>query len=140
MVNSRGNQNEHPPHCTGVPRYNVPCLPGQTGYIVPGHPGYNVPALPPRRPIRGQQIYDSQSQSAMGGSAGTLYPGCPGTMYPHCPGQTGYIVPGHPGTMRGVLVLIAPTVSACVNHRAGSQQFLNCLGNILIFFFLSFWL
>ena len=32
-LNSRGNQNEHPPHCTGVPRYNVPCLPGQTGYI-----------------------------------------------------------------------------------------------------------
>ena len=45
----------------------------------------------------------------MGGSAGTLYPGRPDTMYPHCPGQTGYIVQGTPDTMRGVLVLIAPT-------------------------------
>ena len=90
---SRGKQNERPPHCTGSAP--VQCT-----------------ALPPRRPIRGQQIYDSQSQSAMGGSAGTLYPGRPDTMYPHCPGQTGYIVRGTPDTMRGVLVLIAPTVKA----------------------------
>ena len=50
----------------------------------------------------------------MGGSAGTLYPGRPDTMYPHCPGQTGYIVRGTPDTMRGVLVLIAPTVKPVV--------------------------
>ena len=28
-LNSRGNQNEHPPHCTRAPPDNVPCLPGQ---------------------------------------------------------------------------------------------------------------
>ena len=81
----------------------------------------------PRRPIRGQEIYDNQSQSAMGGR--------PGTMYPHGPGQWGYIVPGQPrynvpycpgckgtlyrgspGTIRGAIVLIAPTVKWSVTQ------------------------
>ena len=45
-----------------------------------------------------------------GGQCGYIVPGVPWYNAPSLPGQTGYIVPGHPGTMRGVLVLIAPTV------------------------------
>ena len=45
-----------------------------------------------------------------GGQCGYIVPGVPWYNVPCLPGQTGYIVPGHPGTMRGVLVLIAPTV------------------------------
>ena len=68
-VNSRGYQNDRPPDCT---------------------------LTAPRRPIRGQEIYDNQSQSAMGGSEGTLYRGSPGTMYLTARGCKGTLYRGPP--------------------------------------------
>ena len=44
-----------------------------------------------------------------GGQCGYIVPGQTGYNVPSLPGQTGYIVRGTPDTMRGVLVLIAPT-------------------------------
>ena len=51
-----------------------------------------------------------------GGQCGYIVPGQTGYNVPSLPGQTGYIVRGCPGTMRGVLVLIAPTVMENRNY------------------------
>ena len=53
------------------------------------------------------------------GQCGYIVPGQTGYNVPSLSGQTGYIVRGCPGTMRGVLVLIAPTEK--IKYKKKSQ-------------------
>ena len=85
-------------HCTrSAPVHCTRTAPGSEGTLYLVCPGTLYPHCPPGRPIRGQEIYDNQSWSAMGGSAGTMYPHYPGQWGYIVPGQTGYNVPPMPG-------------------------------------------
>ena len=77
----------------------VPALP-------PGSAGTLYPHYPPGRPIRGQEIYDNQSLSAMG----AVRVQCTRTA-PRPGGSAGTMCGGGAGTLRGYCVLFAPTVS-----------------------------
>ena len=98
---SRGNQNNWGYIVPGLPRYIVPALPRAVRvHCTRSALVHCTRTAPPGRPIRGQEIYDNQSWSAMGGSAGTMYPVYPGQCGYNVPGQTGYNVPSLPGAVR----------------------------------------